>query len=106
MLGAEALKELDTCPFEWWALDWVGARPARERKKGADSGNTLSSGGYINFIDDASGVAKKVVAQMKSGHNGVNHGRELKGVIEREKAAIGALITLREPTAPMITEAA
>ena len=27
-------------------------------------------------------------------------------VIEREKAAIGALITLREPTKPMLTEAA
>ena len=32
--------------------------------------------------------------------------RDLKGVIEREKAAIGALITLREPTTPMLTEAA
>ncbi len=31
---------------------------------------------------------------------------DLKGVIEREKAAIGALITLREPTKPMLTEAA
>ena len=37
---------------------------------------------------------------------GVNLVRDLKGVIEREKAAIGALITLREPTAPMLTEAA
>lgn len=27
-------------------------------------------------------------------------------VLEREKAAIGALITLREPTKPMLTEAA
>ena len=27
-------------------------------------------------------------------------------VIEREKAALGALITLREPTKPMLTEAA
>lgn len=32
--------------------------------------------------------------------------RDLKGVLEREKAAIGALITLREPTKPMLTEAA
>ncbi len=37
---------------------------------------------------------------------GVNHVRDLKGVIEREEAAIGALITLREPTKPMVTEAA
>jgi hypothetical protein len=44
--------------------------------------------------------------QVKSGYVGVNHVRDLKGVIEREKAAIGALITLREPTKPMLTEAA
>jgi site-specific DNA-methyltransferase (adenine-specific) len=78
------------------------ARPARDRKKGADTGLD----GYIYFIDDNSGVAKKVVVQVKSGHIGVNHVRDLKGVIEREKAAIGALITLRKPTAPMLTEAA
>lgn len=44
--------------------------------------------------------------QVKSGHIGVNHVRDLKGVLDREKAAIGALITLREPTKPMLTEAA
>jgi len=47
-----------------------------------------------------------VVVQVKSGRIGVNHVRDLKGVIEREKAAIGAMITLREPTAPMLTDAA
>ena len=56
--------------------------------------------GYIYFIDDNSGVAKKVVVQVTSGHVGVNLVRDLKSVIEREKAAIGALITLRETTAP------
>jgi len=32
--------------------------------------------------------------------------RDLRGVIDREKAHIGVLITLREPTRPMRTEAA
>ena len=36
----------------------------------------------------------------------MSHVRDLKGVIEQEKAAIGALITLRESTKPMLTEAA
>lgn len=53
---------------------------------------------YINFFDDKSGQAK----QVKSGYIGVNHVRDLKGVLEREKAAIGALITLREPTKPIL----
>ena len=43
---------------------------------------------------------------MKSGYVGVNHVRDLKGVLERQKAPIGALITLREPTKPMLSEAA
>jgi len=43
---------------------------------------------------------------MKSGHVNVNQVRDLEGVLGREKAAIGALITLREPTKPMLTEAA
>ncbi|HUY12585.1 MAG TPA: DNA methyltransferase [Terriglobia bacterium] len=102
LAGAEELKRIDPYQFEWWAVDLVDARPAHDRKKGADSGVD----GYINFLDDKSGVAKKVVVQVKSGYVGVNHVRDLKGVLEREKAAIGALITLREPTGPMKTEAA
>jgi hypothetical protein len=50
--------------------------------------------------------AKQVIVQVKSGYIGVNHVRDLKGVLEREKAPIGVLITLREPTKPMLTEAA
>jgi len=100
--GAEALKEISPHQFEWWAVDLVDALPARDRKKGADTGID----GYINFFDDKSGQAKQVIVQVKSGYIGVNHVRDLKGVLDREKAPIGALITLREPTKPMLTEAA
>ncbi len=100
--SAEALKEISPHQFEWWAVDLVNARPAKDHKKGADTGID----GYINFFDDKSGQAKQVIVQVKSGYIGVNHVRDLKGVLEREKAAIGALITLREPTKPMLTEAA
>ncbi len=100
--GAEALKEINPYQFEWWAVDLVNARPAKDHKKGSDSGID----GYINFFDDKSGQAKQVIVQVKSGYVGVNHVRDLKGVLEREKAPIGVLITLREPTKPMLTEAA
>jgi site-specific DNA-methyltransferase (adenine-specific) len=102
LASAEALKEISPHQFEWWAVDLADARPAKDRKKGADTGID----GYINFFDDKSGRAKQVIVQVKSGYVGVNHVRDLKGVLEREKAAIGALITLREPTKPMLTEAA
>ncbi len=102
LASAERLKEISPHQFEWWAVDLVNARPAKDRKKGADTGID----GYINFFDDKTGKAKQVIVQVKSGYVGVNHIRDLKGVIEREKAAIGALVTLREPTKPMLTEAA
>jgi DNA modification methylase len=102
LASAEALKEISPHQFEWWAVDLADARPAKDRKKGADTGID----GYINFFDDKSGKAKQAIVQVKSGYVGVNHVRDLMGVLEREKAAIGALITLREPTKPMLTEAA
>ena len=88
--------------FEWWALGLVDARPAQDKKKGADSGID----GYINFFDDNSGKAKRIVVQVKSGR--VNRGQiaTLKGDMEREKAEIGLFITLEKPTRPMEAEAA
>jgi site-specific DNA-methyltransferase (adenine-specific) len=99
--SARALAEQNRYQFEWWALGLVDARPAQDKRKGADRGVD----GYINFFDDNSGKAKTVVVQVKSGHVTVSHVRDLKGVLEREKASIGVLITLEEPTRPMRGEA-
>ncbi len=87
--------------FEYWALGLVDARPRAARKRGADAGVD----GYINFFDDDSGKAKRIIVQVKSGN--VNRGQiaTLKGDMEREKAEIGVFITLRPPTEPMIQEA-
>ena len=87
--------------FEYWALGLIEARPAGNGKKGADAGID----GYINFFDDDSGKAKRIIVQVKSGS--VNRGQiaTLKGDMEREKAEIGVFITLRPPTEPMIQEA-
>ena len=87
--------------FEWWALGLVDARPAQDRKKGADSGID----GYINFFDDNTGKAKRIVVQVKSGHVTRNQVATLKGDMEREKAEIGLFITLQKPTGPMEAEA-
>jgi hypothetical protein len=43
---------------------------------------------------------------VKSGQVSVSQIRDLKGVLEREKAVIGMFISLREPTQPMREEAA
>ena len=99
--SAGALAEQDRYQFEWWALGLVDARPANDKRRGADAGVD----GYINFFDDNSGKPKRIIAQVKSGH--VNRGMiaTLKGDMEREKAEIGVFITLQPPTEPMRQEA-
>ncbi len=99
--SAEALALHDRYQFEWWALGLVDARPAQNKRKGADAGVD----GYINFFDDDSGKSKRIVVQVKSGKVSVSQMRDLKGVMEREKAEIGLFITLRLPTRPMYQEA-
>ena len=99
--SAGALAEQDRYQFEWWALGLVDARPANDRRRGADAGVD----GYINFFDDNSGKPKRIIVQVKSGH--VNRGMiaTLKGDMEREEAEIGVFITLQPPTEPMRQEA-
>ena len=99
--SAAALAEQDRYQFEWWALGLVDARPANDRRRGADAGVD----GYINFFDDNSGRPKRIIVQVKSGH--VNRGMiaTLKGDMDREKAELGVFITLQPPTEPMRQEA-
>ena len=96
--------------FEWWALSLVRAKPvgggagSRRGKKGADAGID----GIINFFDeDDKGRKKpqKVIVQVKSGKVKAGDIRDLKGTVEREKAAIGLFITLENPSQAMRKEA-
>jgi DNA modification methylase len=99
---AEELAQQDPYQFQWWALGLVHARPT-EQKKGADKGID----GRIYFHDEgAGGKTKQVILSVKAGHTGAAHVRDLRGVLDREKAEIGILITMQPPTAPMKTEAA
>ena len=97
---AQALAESDPYQFQWWALGLVGARPI-EQKKGADKGID----GKIVFQGDKPGEFEQVMISVKAGHLMANHIRDLRGVVEREKAAIGVLISMEDPSKPMQTEA-
>ena len=101
LAGAAALAQENRYQFEWWALGLVDARPAGDKRKGADSGVD----GYINFFDDNSGKAKRIVVQVKSGHVERSQIATLNSDREREKAEIGLFITLERPTNPMAQEA-
>jgi site-specific DNA-methyltransferase (adenine-specific) len=99
--GAEALAKEDPYQFQWWALSLVGARPL-EKKKGADQGID----GRLYFHDEKGGKTKQIILSVKAGALHATYVRDLRGVIEREKAEIGVLICMDLPTKPMKKEAA
>jgi DNA modification methylase len=101
LAGARQLAQDDPYQFQWWALGLVGARPV-EQKKGADRGID----GRLYFHDEQGGETKQVIFSVKAGHVTVSQLRDLRGVVDREQAAIGVLISMEEPTQPMCTEAA
>ena len=101
---AKTLAANDPYQFQWWALELVGARPV-EQKKGADKG--IDGRLYFHDEPDSSKAkTKQIIISVKAGHTGPTHVRDLRGVIERENAAIGVFICMQKPTKPMRTEAA
>jgi site-specific DNA-methyltransferase (adenine-specific) len=100
--GAEDLALRDKYQFQWWAVTLINAVPYGGKKKGADGGID----GYYYCKPDGKQTAAGIIS-VKGGEtvhrNAVG---ELRGVMERDKSPLGVLITLRKPTAPMVTEAA
>lgn len=100
--GAQELADKDKYQFQWWALDRIGASPAgSDRKKGMDRGID----GVIPFME-GSMDRRRVIVSVKGGAVTSAHVRDLKGVLEREGAPIGVLLTMKPPTREMKTEAA
>ena len=99
--GARDLAERDKHQFQMWITAKIGAQPYKGGKKGMDRGID----GYLHFRD----VDKKpqfAIISVKGG--GIKSGdvRDLKGTMEREKAALGLFLTLNDPTREMEREAA
>ena len=88
--------------FQWWALDLIGAQPlGGVQKKGADRGID----GVISFSTGPRGEVGRALVSVKSGSVNSSMVRDLKGVLEREKAEIGLFVTLEEASGPMQLEA-
>jgi site-specific DNA-methyltransferase (adenine-specific) len=88
--------------FQWWALDLIGAQPlGAGQKKGADRGID----GVISFSTGPRGEMGRALVSVKSGSVNSSQIRDLKGVLDREKAEIGLFVTLEESSGPMQLEA-
>jgi site-specific DNA-methyltransferase (adenine-specific) len=100
--GAENLALRDKYQFQWWAVTLINAVPYGGKKKGADGGID----GYYYCKPDGKKTEGGIVS-VKGGDNlHVTMVRELHSVMESQKSPLGVLITLREPTGPMVKEAA
>lgn len=101
LAGARELARRDKHQFQWWAAWRVGSHTYRTEKKGADRGID----GNIFFKNGPFGDGR-IIVSVKGGENvGVDMVRDLRGVIEREEAEMGILVTLANPTKAMVQEA-
>jgi site-specific DNA-methyltransferase (adenine-specific) len=99
--GARELAAADKYQFQFWALSMVEAQPFKGGRKGADGGVD----GYIYFKPDGRTTEKAVVSVKGGGNVGVGMIRDLIATIERERAKVGILLTLEDPTTTMRKEA-
>ena len=99
--GASDLAERDKHQFQMWITAAIGAQPYKGGKKGMDRGID----GYLHFRD-ADKKSQFAIVSVKGG--GIKSGdiRDLKGTMEREKAALGLFLSLNEPSREMQREAA
>jgi len=99
--SAEKLARQNPFQFQIWCISKLNATPSP--KKSGDEGVD----GIINFVDlTKKNRMGKGIIQVKGTQN-VNPGmvRDLKGTVKSQDADFGILITLKEPTRGMKTEA-
>jgi len=104
LAGAKKLAEDNKYQFQYWAVSLIDAFPVGQSsknpygKKGADKGVD----GWLTFKEGNSIDLKKIVVQVKGGHNvGSGEVRDLIGTVQNTQSAMGVLITLDDPTQPM-----
>lgn len=100
LAGAHELARRDKYQFQWWAAWLLGAQTYGS-KKGADRGIDAN----IYFANGPFGFGR-IIISVKGGDNpSPIWVRELAGVVDREKAQMGILVTLVEPTKAMRSDA-
>ncbi|MDX2004883.1 MAG: DNA methyltransferase [Meiothermus sp.] len=105
--GARFLFHQDPYQFQFWISGLLGAQPYGASgdgrgKKGGDTGID----GLMYFRTPAGEKLERVIVSVKGGRN-LNPGmvRDLYGTVERERAALGVLVVMEEPTRGMREEA-
>lgn len=101
LAGARELARRDKYQFQWWA-NWLFGVSSYRTKKGPDKGID----GEIYFKNGPRGVGRIIISAKGEKKTGVIAVRELASVLEDQKAELGVLVTLSDPTPDMIARAA
>ncbi|WP_189069368.1 DNA methyltransferase, partial [Deinococcus radiotolerans] len=109
LAAAQYFAEQDPFQFQFWIVGEIGAQAfggmgdSRKGKKGGDTGID----GQLFFRTPDGVKIERAIVSVKAGRN-LNPAmvRDLRGTVEREKAAIGVLLLAHEPTRGMLQEAA
>ena len=98
--AAENLANHNKHEFQKWIVAKIGGQPYKGGQKGMDRGVD----GYLHFRD-LDNKPQTAIISVKGGGTTSGHVRDLKGTVEREKAALGIFLTLHAPTREMEKEA-
>lgn len=107
--AARYFAEQDPFQFQFWIVGEIGAQSfgglgdSRKGKKGGDTGID----GQLYFRTPEGTKIERAIVSVKAGRN-LNPAmvRDLRGTVEREKAAVGILLLAHPPTKGMVQEAA
>jgi DNA modification methylase len=86
--------------FEQWFVTALGGQPFK-----SSGGGDTGIDGFLYFRD-LDGNPQTIILSVKGGSYTVSQIRDLKSVVDREKAAMGILLALDNPTKGMLSEAA
>lgn len=109
MRTAQALFDQDPYQFQFWINGLIGAQSigAGTTKGKGRRGGDGGIDGQLFFRSPGGETIERVIVSVKGGKN-LNPGmvRDLRGVMDREGAALGVFVSLSEPTRGMTQEAA
>lgn len=97
MDGANRLFAEDYHQFQLWALTLVDGQPRQGGKKGADKGVD----GLIYFQDDARNIGQAIVSVKGGANIHASDVRDLVGAMNNQRAKLGVMVCLHEPTSAM-----
>src|SRR5256885_12163713 len=99
MRAAEAFAKEQPFQFQDWAVEKLGGVPSHSHSgdRGID--------GKLYFYGDDGKQLKQIIVSVKGGQLKAPFIRELQGAVMRERAPMGILIALNEPTKQMRKEA-